>query len=569
MLARMTLLSQWMEVPTSTDPEDARRRKLLNLLLLLVLVVDAFMIALTAAVIVIDGPAVELELMLVSMSGVLLGILALYAINRYRSGALASTLFLLMLTIAFTFSDVPKEVADGRSLFLFALPIIMASVLLQPYTSFVFAGLSGVIVAGLAIVEVNIIPNFPAIAGFFFVALVSWLSARSLERALIDLRAINRELDQRVEDRTQELAEALIRVQAESSKNQAILESIADGVIVFDNMGRAIVANHAISPLLNRSISQITGKHVEELLGPNRENPEHRLMIDFVKDRTARGTSRVKFEFGEKTLSVSAAAVRDTSGEATGTVVVFRDYTREAEVDRMKSAFVSMVSHELRTPLNAILGYGDMLKEEVYGPLAEGQRTTVQRVVANGQRMLGLVNNLLDQAQIEAGRITVNMMTFEPTALVEDLQSVMEVLAEQKHLKLICEVADDVPQRLISDRHRLHQILVNLVGNAIKFTQEGQIAIRVFTQDSDHWVLEISDTGPGIPQEAQAYIFEPFRQVDGTATRHHEGSGLGLSIVKQLANLLGGEITLKSDRGQGSTFTVTLPIVLEQEEATV
>jgi signal transduction histidine kinase len=179
--------------------------------------------------------------------------------------------------------------------------------------------------------------------------------------------------------------------------------------------------------------------------------------------------------------------------------------------------------------------------------------------------MLGLVNNLLDQAQIEAGRITVNMMGFEPAELIEDLQSVMSVLAEQKKLELVCSIADDVPRRLISDRHRLHQILVNLVGNAIKFTKQGKISVDVFRQESDQWVLRVSDTGPGIPEEAQAYIFEPFRQVDGSATRHHEGSGLGLSIVKQLANLLGGEITLQSTAGQGSTFTVTLPIVLEQE----
>ncbi len=566
MTLRMTALSQWLDVPASNDPEDARRRKLLNLLLLAMLVADALMILITVVVIVLTGPAIELELLLIGTIILLLGFIALYAINRYRSGPLASGLFLLLLTVVFAFSDVPKEVADGRSLFLFALPIIMASVLLQPYTSFVFAGLSSGIIAVIAIVEVDIIPNVPAMAGFFIVALVSWLSARSLERALIDLRSINRELDQRVEERTQELAEALTRVQAESSKNQAILESIADGVIVFDNTGTAIVANHAISHLLNRSTSQITGKRIEALLDTRSGNGEHQRMVDLVRQQATPGTSRVKFELGEKTLSVSAAAVRGNSGEATGTVVVFRDYTREAEVDRMKSAFVSMVSHELRTPLNAILGYGDMLKEEIYGPLEPGQRTTVQRIIANGQRMLGLVNNLLDQAQIEAGRITVNMMAFEPTELIDDLQSVMAVLAEQKHLNLICEVANDVPKQLVSDRHRLHQILVNLVGNAIKFTHKGQIAVRVFLAGSDQWVLEISDTGPGIPKEAQAYIFEPFRQVDGSATRHHEGSGLGLSIVKQLANLLGGEITLNSNPGQGSTFLVTLPIVLEQEE---
>jgi signal transduction histidine kinase len=127
-------------------------------------------------------------------------------------------------------------------------------------------------------------------------------------------------------------------------------------------------------------------------------------------------------------------------------------------------------------------------------------------------------------------------------------------------------VADDVPTSLISDRHRLHQILVNLVGNAIKFTEEGKVSIHVFRSDSEHWTLEVSDTGPGIPREAQAYIFEPFRQVDSSATRHHAGSGLGLSIVRQLVNLLGGEITLVSEVGQGSTFAVILPLIMEQEK---
>ncbi|RPJ01429.1 MAG: sensor histidine kinase, partial [Chloroflexi bacterium] len=249
-----------------------------------------------------------------------------------------------------------------------------------------------------------------------------------------------------------------------------------------------------------------------------------------------------------------------------GTVVVFRDYTREAEVDRMKSAFVSMVSHELRTPLNAIMGYADMLKEQVYGPLAEGQLTTTQRILANGHRMLGLVNNLLDQAQIEAGKISVKMVPFSPNELVEELGTVMNVLALQKGLQLEYSVASDVPESLVSDRTRLNQILVNLVGNAIKFTNKGKIALHVHRPDPEHWTVDVSDTGPGIPREAQSYIFEPFRQVDDSATRQHAGSGLGLAIVKQLANLLGGDISLTSEVGQGSTFTLTLPIILEKEK---
>lgn len=560
----MTVISQLLDVPSPANPEDARRRRLLNIMLLTLLAIDVLVLVVTVVVIVITDPEVELQLLLVGSIVLFFGFLGLFALNRRRSGPLASAMFLLLLTFVFAFSDIPKEVADGRSLFLFTVPIIMASVLMQPSMSFLIAALSSVIIAIIAMVEVKIIPNVPAITGFFAVAMVSWVSARSLERALEDLRVINRELDQRVMERTQDLANALARVQAESSKNQAILESIADGVIVFDNDGTAVVANHAITHLLNRSTSQITGKNVEALLGTEQNGSERGRVIDFVRNQ-APGSSRVKFEWGNKTLSVSAAAVRDTTGNPTGTVVVFRDYTREAEVDRMKSAFVSMVSHELRTPLNAILGYGDMLKESVYGDLSDGQSVTVLRMIANGQRMLGLVNNLLDQAQIEAGKIAVNMMAFDPNDLIEDLYSGMGVLAEQKHLQFECLVDDNVPTRIISDRHRLHQILVNLVGNAIKFTEQGSISVHIFLTGDDSWTLKVSDTGPGIPKEAQSYIFEPFRQVDGSATRHHAGSGLGLSIVQQLVSLLGGKITLSSEEGQGSTFIVTLPLVLEQE----
>ncbi len=563
----MKVLKQFLDIP-STDAEDARRRKLLNIMLLGLLAVDAFVFVVTLVTLAIFGMDEGLFLLLAGSVVALFSFAGLLALNRYRSGPWSSTLFLLLLTLLFTFSDVPEEVVDGRSLFLFTVPIIMASVLLFPASSFLLAGLCSAINVIIAVFVLHVFPNVPGIIGFVSVALVSWLSSRSLERALDDLRAINRELDQRVIERTHDLADALARVQAESSKNQAILESIADGVIVFDTTGQAIVTNYAISHLLNRSTDQIMKRPVEDLLEQTKVRDEERdKVIKYVRDRRLRSSSRVKFEWEEKTLSVSVAPVRDGSGDVSGTVVVFRDYTREAEVDRMKSAFVSMVSHELRTPLNAILGYADMLKEHVYGSLTEGQLSTVLRVIANGQRMLGLVNNLLDQAQIEAGKITVMMSAFDPNQMIEDLSSVMSVLASQNGLQLECSVADDVPLNLVSDRHRLHQILVNLVGNAIKFTEKGKVSIRVFRPDTEHWTLEVSDTGPGIPREAQSYIFEPFRQVDGSATRHHAGTGLGLSIVKQLVSLLGGEITLTSEVGQGSTFSVVLPLILEQEKA--
>ncbi|HEX3049992.1 MAG TPA: PAS domain-containing sensor histidine kinase [Aggregatilineaceae bacterium] len=557
------LIRKLIDVP-SIDPEDARRRKLLNILLLGigVLTLTTLLLSLTAMIFNMAGESSEVEMLLVACLVLLIGAGVLYALNRYRGGGWwAAVLFLLLLEGAFSLTDTPRELANGRSLFIYAIPVIIASVILKPYASFLFATVTGVIISGLA-VSLDIVPNAPAIIGFYVIALVSWLSSRSLERALDDLQAVNRELDQRVIDRTRDLAEALTRVQAESGKNQAILESIADGVIVFDNQRRAIVTNPSLSHLIDWPTEEIIGKELGALLG-ERMNAKDLSRVLAIKE-TQR--AEMKFELGKRTLSVSFAPVRDSEGTPLGTVMVFRDFTREAELERMKSALVSTASHELRTPLNAILGYSDMLKEEVYGPVLAEQTSILDRVIANTKRMLSLVNNLLDQAQIEAGQLRITPAPLSVRNLVIELQSIMSVLAEQKKIAFDCSVSDDLPDRLLSDSGRLQQILVNLVGNAIKFTDHGGVRVRLEKYGTTQWRLQVADTGVGMPPDALEYIFEPFRQVDDTVTRRYAGTGLGLSIVKQLANLLGGDIIVTSAVGQGSTFTVTLPLTPVQEE---
>jgi PAS domain-containing protein len=385
----MRIVRQLMDVP-STDPDDQRRGRLLNILLLgiaalTLLAIVAMTIMSTSGGLVEPGPT----LLYLGCLALLCGIAIIFAINRYRSSRLASSLFLLLVTLLLAFSDEPQEVADGRTLFAFAIPILMASVLLRPYASFIVASLVSLLIAAIGM-TVQIVPNVFAMIVFFAIALVSWLSARSLERVLEDLRTINRELDQRVEQRTQELAEAL-------GKNQAILEGIADGVIVFDNDGKAIVANPAITDLLERHADEIIGYDVETLIGAEVNADDQASIVALLRDRETRYPS-VKFERGDKTLSMSAAPVCVAPEETIGTVAVFRDFTREAEIDRMKSAFVSMASHELRTPLNAILGYADMLQEGVYGPLPDKQHEVITRIIANAGELLSLASNLLDQA---------------------------------------------------------------------------------------------------------------------------------------------------------------------------
>jgi PAS domain S-box-containing protein len=563
----MEVLNRLIDV-RSTDPEDARRRKLLNLLLMGVAGITLVaLLVTTLAVVFMPGAMDDAEGVTLIYGGslaMLLSLVVIYLINRSGMGAVASSVFLVALTVIFAFSDSASQVAEGRSLFLFTIPIIMASVLLQPYASFILATLCSAVISTISMTLLDAVPTIPAILGFYIVALVSWMSARSLERALSDLHVINRELDQRVIDRTHDLAEALSRVQTESNKNQAILESIADGVIVFDQSGKAIVANPSIAMLIDRTQDEITGCDIEALMG-NEVSPENREMLSGVVRGKGMGDYGTKFEWGSKTFSLSFATVQGSASESIGTVVVFRDFTREAELDRMKDAFMSMASHELRTPLNAILGYSDMLKEGVYGAMSAEQSSTLDRIIANTRRMLNLVNNLLDQAQMQAGKLTMHMSSFSVGSLVDELQSIMFILAEQKGLQLDCSIAEDVPPQVVSDPQRLQQVLVNLMGNAIKFTDQGSVSLNIKCPDQEHWALEVVDTGPGISEDAQTYIFEPFRQVDDSQARRHGGSGLGLSIVKQIVSLLNGQISLSSRVGQGSRFLVTLPLTGTEE----
>ena len=402
---------------------------------------------------------------------------------------------------------------------------------------------------------------------FFLVALVSWLSARSLEKALADLRVINTELDRRVADRTRDLAEALIRVQLESSKNQAILESIADGVIVFDQAGQATLVNPAVSKLLSLPPNQIIGYKIETLMAGVVAVGDQEAVLGQVRSQESSARlSGLRFQWGKKTLSASFAPIQIQQAVGRGTVAVFRDFTREAELENMKSMLVSMVSHELRTPLGAIIGYGEILQEQIYGPLTERQINLVERLIANAQRLVSLVNDLLDRARLEAGKLKLQSVSFSPRQLLDDLLSTTTPIAKAKHLEVVTHIAPTVPGALQGDPQRLLQILINLVGNAIKFTDQGAITVKLDRPDEAHWSLQVSDTGMGIAPDEQEHVFDVFQQADSSITRQHGGAGLGLSIVKQLVTLMGGTIELVSVVGQGSLFTVTLPLNTTVEE---
>jgi signal transduction histidine kinase len=237
------------------------------------------------------------------------------------------------------------------------------------------------------------------------------------------------------------------------------------------------------------------------------------------------------------------------------------------EALKLKAQIVGNISHDARTPLNVITLRVEMLKRGMYGELTGKQIELLDTVQTNASQLLFFIDNLLDQAQLEAGKVVIYRNEFEPIEFFKSVEASMKPLAGKKRLDLKTEITEDVPLRLIGDPQRLNQVLSNLVVNAIKFTDEGGIKIRAFCPDRTHWAFEVSDTGAGIPKEAQERIFEAFWQVDGSSTRKvNRGVGLGLSIVSQLTSLMNGQITIDSEEGAGSTFTISLPIELPEGE---
>lgn len=550
-------LSYLVDIP-SEDPDERRRSRLLNLLLLSLSVLTFLTLLVTILVSIADVQTWETNSTVLVGSGAgLLSFAVIYVINRRGLSWLASTLFLLVLIaiISFTESD-PKEVVDGRTLFLFAIPILTASVILRSYASFFAAGIITVILVSIALYT-GLVPNLVALVGFYALALLSWLSARSLERALEDVRAINRELDQRVDERTRDLTEALAREHAEANKNQAILEGIADGVIVFGNDGKAVVANPAIGHLLGKDAGDFLGRDIAELMAGD-VAPADQQMVDGLLRETDSYRSSVKFEWADKTLSVSFAPVHDMRGAVTGTVAVFRDFTREAEVARMKSDFVSIVSHELRTPLTAIKGYLELILMGAAGPVSKQQASFLEIARANTERLHILVSDLLDLSRIESGKVELEVKVVSIPQLVDQVSTTLQKEFADRGMTLTTDVPDDLPE-IFGDPGRIMQILTNLLSNAYKYTREGGAMVRARVEDS-FLRIDVIDTGVGISAQDQALLFTRFFRAEDDLVRQQTGTGLGLNITKSLVELHGGEIRVASELGKGSTFSFTLPL---------
>ncbi|WP_051241967.1 CHASE domain-containing hybrid sensor histidine kinase/response regulator [Azohydromonas australica] len=391
-----------------------------------------------------------------------------------------------------------------------------------------------------------------------------------------------------------------------------VLERAATAIIATDLSGRITVFNPAAEAMLRIPAREAIGRletdfrdHEEmrarlhayprEVLENAGELPEwlalaaHQALASMPGDTM--GSQRSEWTYvradGSRVPGLaSVSLLRGAQGRPTGFLAVItdlterkaleerlRERTRQAEsANAAKSAFLAHMSHEIRTPLNAIIGMGYLLRQT---QLTERQQLFATHINTAGEQLLCLVNDVLDLSKIEAGEMRLEAVPFGLPDLLEQSRSMVEVAAAQKNLPLLVESAPGMPRRLVGDPTRLKQILVNLLGNAVKFTEAGRVTLRVAQlarlegAAEQPWPLvtvrfEVIDTGIGIPLEKQAAIFEPFTQADDSTTRRFGGTGLGLSIVRRLVGLMGGQLELQSQPGQGSTFSVTLTMQLPQ-----
>lgn len=374
----------------------------------------------------------------------------------------------------------------------------------------------------------------------------------------------NAELYRLVRDQATRLGDMLRQQRQIASQHVAILAAITDGVAVSDEKGHLTVLNDAAQRIMCLGKEAFIGQSPSVLFTAfpekERQAAQEALAQVTTRSRQQRPPSLVSVMLRQEHQTVQAAFMPmfDERKQFAGTVIVFRDVTREQEVSQAKNEFVSIVAHELRTPMTSIKGYTDLLLQGAVGGVNDGQQHFLQIVKANVDRLSDLVSDLLDTARIEAGRIKLERAPLQITEIVHEVcESIAETIKE-RGLTLTVEEASSMPT-ILADRNRVIQILMNLLSNAYRYTPSGG-EIKMFIQPTDKAVLiTVADNGIGIAPQDLERVFEPFYRTNQELVSKQPGTGLGLQIVKSLVEMHGGKTWLESELDKGSTFTFTLP----------
>jgi two-component system, sensor histidine kinase and response regulator len=400
-------------------------------------------------------------------------------------------------------------------------------------------------------------------------------------------RHVNAQFERCVAERTSRLtaeiaehARAVKELQDLHRRNALVLKSVAEGIHALDLEGRIIFENPAAERMFGWQSGELIGKPAHKTIHhsradggpyPQRECPIYASLADGISRRISDEVFWRK-DGTSFPIEYVTAPVRDDNHEIIGAVIVFSDTTETKRTERelrhakeaaesanmAKSQFLANMSHEIRTPMNGVIGMTELL---LHTELSTEQREFVDAIATSAEALMGVINDILDFSKIEAGKLRFEEVDFDLRKVVQGALEALAGQAQTKGLKLDGSVASEVSGQLRGDPGRLRQILTNLIGNAIKFTDTGEVVVRVTSEreTATHVLVhfEVHDTGIGIAPEAQANLFQAFVQADGSTTRRYGGTGLGLAICRQLVERMGGQIGVKSSPGHGSRFWFT------------
>ena len=359
------------------------------------------------------------------------------------------------------------------------------------------------------------------------------------------------------------------------------LDNLAEGLIVLDAKDQILLANNSFAAVVGIDPDKLIGRRASSFswrTSEDSENVEVFPWVEALEQHKPISNTRLQLTTGDstvRTFGVNCSPLLGHQGRYCGVMVTFDDVTlleeKNAELgaaklsaedaNRSKSEFLANMSHEIRTPMNAIMGFTDVLRRGMEEN-AEKRLEYLDTIHASGNHLVELINDILDLSKIEAGKLELEITECSPYRIMDDVVNMLRVRANQKSIKLECRTPGTIPETIQSDPTRLRQILMNLMGNAIKFTTEGGVMIVAHLERGaagDRIEFDVADTGIGMSEEQLARIFNPFEQADSSVTRRFGGTGLGLSISKRFADAMGGEIRVRSVKGEGSVFTVSLP----------
>jgi len=397
-------------------------------------------------------------------------------------------------------------------------------------------------------------------------ALSSLLDSKIEEKVGLVKQEMTEKYGKLVEEKSKAAAAAQKKFRTtlnEKKQTEAIVRSVAAGVVVVNNKGEVLLMNPAAEKLLDTKKEKKVGR-------PLTEDANETQLFSMAKSTSIDGETDIEVDSDEDTKKIlrsSSAVIEDENGQTVGMVTVLNDITKQKELDDLKDQFLSNVTHELRNPIGAIKQSISVILEGTAGPLSDPQEKFLANAKRNLERLSALVDDILDLAKLEAKKMELKLKSIPLSTVIDEVCETLNTWAANKGITLAKDIQENIPDINV-DPDRVIQILLNIMSNAIKFTPKGgTITVGAKVEASkDHIVMTVQDTGVGIPKDDLPKIFGKFQQASNRSSGDKSGTGLGLSIAQELVHLHLGEISVDSEEGQGTVFTFTLPLNLTPEK---